>query len=158
MALEGERCWYTASGGAAGATLQLSFGNKLRRERPLSNPVHSPDYRRNQGSHTILIWCTWRLELKGRVLTSSADADLSRVAFINRLRRKSVLSAKAVAPGPDLTLSFSDGLILRVFADNVGASPPIRENWELWSGDELLIPSTTMRRRGRSKAQQRQLT
>ncbi|TPW21787.1 MAG: hypothetical protein FD126_337 [Elusimicrobia bacterium] len=135
-ALKGERCWYVSCGGRVGASFQLAFGGKVKREFPINNKAHSPAFRNNDPEFGLLVWSSWRLSKGSWILATSDEWD-ERADSAARLRSlKGLRVSQAVAQGAfsDLSLAFSDGKRLDVFCDRFRTRSSIENNWELFSG------------------------
>ena len=102
--LEGLRCWYISCGGAAGATFQLAFGDKVHRAAVLKNPAHSEEYRHYEGEANLLVWCTWRLDGPEGPLTSSDDVQEGVVRSLAQLQDAKVRSVSLTPNSWDLHL------------------------------------------------------
>lgn len=128
--LVGLECWYV-SAGAVGTTFELALGDRVPRSVPLKNPDHSAEFRQFEGEANLLVWCTWRLDGSEAPLSSSDDVPERVVAELGRLVGAKVANARVDGPAWDLSLDFSNGLCLRVFADHVPGEPSFDGNWEL---------------------------
>jgi hypothetical protein len=131
-------CWYVSSGGAAGASFQLALGEKIPREKPLSNPGHPREYRENEGEVNLLVWCTWRLRDDQHPISSSDDSPDHVREALTRLVNASVAQVELISPAWDLRLHFSNGLVLEVFCDHLSDDASFDGNWELWLTDKVV--------------------
>src|SRR5262249_9046674 len=95
--------------------------------------------RRYEGEVNLLVWCAWRLDSSDGPLTSWDDAPDRIRAQLARLQGIRVRAASAVAPTWDLSVSFWNGLKLRVFCDHVPDDPSFDGNWELWRTQDALV-------------------
>ena len=129
--LKGLKCWHVSSGGAAGSTIQLALGNKIERSIPLKNRAHSDEFRRFEGEASLLVWCAWRLDGPDRPLTSWDDAEESIDTGLAQLVGTQITSLEVLAPAWDLSIEFSNSLVLRVFCDHVPGEPSFHGNWDL---------------------------
>lgn len=128
--LVGQSCWYVSHGGSTAPTFELVMGQRIPREAQLQNAAHPDEFRLNRGSHSLLVWCSWRLQEPTKVLTTSDNvADLSQ---LDKLTDATLVIARCSAPAWDLELQFSNGLVLLIFSDNHGPDPTASQNWELW--------------------------
>jgi len=131
-ALVGHECWYVSAGGKTAPSFMLALGDKVARERPLTNPAQSAEFRANEGSVELLVWCAWRLQGPALVLASS-DQGASGLSALRAIVGASVTAVLCSPPAWDLLVEFSNGLELAVFCDHVEPNASIAQNWELWS-------------------------
>ncbi len=149
-ALLGKPCWHVSAGGV-GTTFKLSIGKKIRRIRPLtplptpeeshavkkkpSLPLqsarHREEFRLFNGEQRLLVWCTWRLDGASEPIASSDDTKEEVVLALQGLIDTTVTHVRIEQPAWDLTIQFSNGMILKVFCDHVGADASFPCNWEL---------------------------
>ena len=74
--LIGLECWYASFGGKhLGSSFSLAFGNKVPRAVPLSNTAHPEEFRTDEGSANLVVWCSWRLDSQESPESSSDDTD-----------------------------------------------------------------------------------
>jgi hypothetical protein len=130
-ALRGVRCWCAAVLGPNGF-LHLALGGKVPRRDALPGEAVPDDLRRFAGELGLFVECPWRLQLRAQALASSHDAmfqEARALGGLARLAGTTVRSARAAPPG-DVRLSFTNGLILSVFADRTDPGAG-RDNWSL---------------------------
>lgn len=127
----GQRCWYVSAGGVTWPSFVLVLGSMVPREQPLRNPEHTDLFRKHRGSIELLVWSSWRLQSKSAVVVSSKSEKAS-AAQLDSLLGATVSDADCLPPAWDLSLLFSNGLALQVFADNQGPNASPSQNWELW--------------------------
>jgi hypothetical protein len=123
-------CWHVSAGGATVPSFQLVMGTRIPRRAPLENLAQPQEFRLNQGSHSLLVWCSWRLQKPDRVLATSDDVD--SIGALDGLVGAGVVAVRCSPPAWDLELQFTNGLLLVVFCDNYGSCPSASRNWELW--------------------------
>lgn len=118
--IEGKSCWGIAAGANTGSVLNLHFGAKLPRRRPIPNPKLCPDLRRYDGELSILVDCAWRIETPKRVLCGWLECD-GRVnpleIGVEKLVHRVVTGTECHLPSCDLAFSFDNGMTLRLFCD-----------------------------------------
>ena len=136
--LESLECWYVSTGGAAGSTFQLSLGEKIRRDIPLKNSVHSEEFRHFEGSASILVWCAWRLDSVNGPITSWDDAQQGVEEGLHKLIGQKIESVDLIPLAWDVNVTFSNGLCLRVFCDHVPGDPSFDGNWDLRIRDVIV--------------------
>ena len=131
-ALKGQSCWHVSAGGSTWPTFLLACGEKIPRERELSNLAQAFEYRQNRGSVELLVWCSWRLEL-GLLFTasSSTEEDSSR-PNLEGLIGRSVVNVTCDCSFGDLKIDFSEGQRLSIFCDILANKDNSLPNWELW--------------------------
>lgn len=135
--LEGQPCWYVASGGAAGSSFSLAIGGKERRDSPLKNKAHSKVFRNNSPQFALLVWCSWRVSKDGKVVVTSDDCANKdgSAALVRRLKGKKLLRIDCRDSFGDLRIDFADGYRLDIFCDHGRIAPTLDDNWELFAGD-----------------------
>src|SRR5262245_25657984 len=69
--LIGEQCWAIIGGPGTGTVILLDLGRKSLREHALCNPALADEERRFESESSIHVWCSWRVEERGRVVGSS---------------------------------------------------------------------------------------
>jgi len=117
----GTECWSSIGGMGTGSAFVLDFGDKVRRKSPLTNRHLSEEQRSFQGSIWLhILGCTWRVDTATEVL-GAWDVGETRVedmvALMSGLVGGRVTAANVELPGLDLTLSFDNGMTLRLFCD-----------------------------------------
>ena len=120
--LKGKKCWGIVAGEGTGSIVGLDFGEKVLRLRPVDNPHLTDDERRFEAEMSVLVSCSWRLDSKLRVLTSSTAPNTNHgpmVKALELLRHRAIESMELSRPGYDLELWFRGGLRFRVFCDQV---------------------------------------
>jgi hypothetical protein len=118
--LRGKSCWAAIAGRGTGSAIDLHFGSKVPRERPLSNPTLTEEERRFEGEVSIYITCAWRLDSKSSVVSGWLDGGETVDEMVKGL--KSIVGHRAEAveiqkPAWDLKIKFDNDLTLMVFAD-----------------------------------------
>ena len=129
--LIGCRCFSAISGSGVEFAFALHLGEKQRRLLRLANQRLSFLQRTYEGSHTLTVECTWRIDGPNGVIASCFDrakpAGLRDVALEDLVDR-SVEGVELVRPGLDLHLRFEGGMVLRLFATEVDGKSK-RNNW-----------------------------
>ncbi len=137
--LLGLGCWYVASGGSIGTSFTLHLGAKMPRKQPLTNPAVSEEFRRYEGEHILLVWCSWRLDGLDDALASSdsscIDASEKLQAY---LKGRKMLAATTFNKTFDVLLEFEGDLQLRVFCDRFGGADWTGENWQLETSGQIV--------------------
>lgn len=129
--IHGNSCWHVSAGGVSWPSVMLALGEKIPRDRPLRNEAQPAVFRENDPSVSLLIWCSWRVELPKGPMGSSDGGETSE-RMVKEISGKRVQSCEHFAPGHDLTVTFDDLTVLRVFADHVDAVEcSFEQNWEL---------------------------
>src|SRR5262245_4269256 len=67
----GEECWAIIAGPGTGSVILLDLGAKLPRDVEVDNPRLSEDERKFEAPYSIHVWCSWRVEVEGRVVGSA---------------------------------------------------------------------------------------
>lgn len=131
-AIEGQECWYVSIGGCTYPSFELALGAKVPRAQPLGNQRQDAVFRENDPSHSLLVWCCWRLRTESEVLGTGSDPESdSSESPLCVLVGQRVVSVRCEAPVWDLRLSFTGGFVLDLFAESSGREGSGLPNWEL---------------------------
>lgn len=128
-----QRCWQVTSG-VIGSAFSLGFGDKL----PLKSPYKERSAVGTAAEGAVLVWCTWRLDRRGRPWASSDEKKRTIAKKLRVLRGSRVKSFKFRGPAWDLTLEFSGRLVLHVFCDHVPGEPSLDGNWQIHVGNTMV--------------------
>lgn len=118
--VRGTSCWSIVGGAGSGSIVSLRFGEKVRLERPLKNSRLSLEERIFDGERSLIVYCDWRLETRGAILSTSqsitehGEIDLS--AF-DRIKNQLVAEIGFSSDLPDLRLRFGNDIVFSVFCD-----------------------------------------
>lgn len=129
--LIGRRCFAAIGGRDVEFAFILHIGEQEKRSLRLSNPRLSFLERTFEGSHTLLVECTWRIDGPEGVCASCLDAAKPvgpRDDALAELVDRAIERVSVEAPGFDLALAFEGGYTLRVFASEVDEKAK-RSNW-----------------------------
>src|SRR5690242_284038 len=69
--LVGEECWAIIGGKGTGTVILLDLGAKLPRDVEVDNPALSDEERKFEAPYSVHVWCSWRVEVEGRVVGSA---------------------------------------------------------------------------------------
>lgn len=142
--LTGKSCWSAIGAGAAGSNMLLEFGDRVPLRTPSVNPHLSPLQRTYEGELGLFVECAWRLEAHNHVIVGSGDDSRSDGPISTKLNLvvgQSVTSAALAEGAPDLAVSFTDGLVLKVFCDQ-GSEEDGWDNYSLRVGDTIVVVGT----------------
>jgi hypothetical protein len=118
--VRGRECWSVIGGAGSGSVVSLRFGAKIRSKRPLRNPALSLEERNFEGERSLIIYCDWRLEAGGAILSSSQNTndygDLEMTPF-DGVKNNTVTDIAFSSPMHDLRIEFSSGIALSIFCD-----------------------------------------
>lgn len=135
--LPGKRCFSAISGDGVEFAFILHLGERQRRSLRLANPRLSFLQRTFEGSHTLLVECTWRVDGPEGVVASCLDEAKPagpRDAALEELTDRIVERVDVAAPGLDLTVRFEGGYSLLCFCTEVDERHD-RSNWTYaWPG------------------------
>jgi hypothetical protein len=129
--LIGCRCFSAISGPSVEFAFVLHLGERQRRFLRLANQRLSFLQRTYEGSHTLLVECTWRIDGPNGVLSSCFDRAKPggpRDAALEDLVDRAVEGIELFRPGLDLDVRFEGGLVLRLFATEADEKSK-RNNW-----------------------------
>jgi hypothetical protein len=129
-------CWGIVAGANTGSVLDLHLGQKLLRRSPVRNPTLSEDLRQNRGELAIFIQCAWRLEDKEQVICGWGD-DFSDGGPLRKgiqlILNQAVEHVSIRRPSFDLTLCFTNSLMLQIFCDQTELSEEHGMNYVLFA-------------------------
>ncbi|MEA2597566.1 MAG: hypothetical protein QOF01_4035 [Thermomicrobiales bacterium] len=131
--LAGKRCWGVAAGEGTGARLGLDMGGKVKRDRPLDNPLVSEDVRCYEAAYSLFVeGCPWRVQSAAAVVGGWLDDNANDGPMVATLER--LVGARVEPPAWDLRLGFDHGLALVVFPDATAGA-----EWD--DNDRLFTPA-----------------
>jgi hypothetical protein len=110
------------------------------RLHPLRNPTQPLAYRQNEPEYGLMVWCGWRVLLKGKsVLTSEGcENDPRLLEQVNKLSGLAVGDVDLVSDFGDVRLYFGKGFQLDIVCDRAPRSSGLDENWELFHYEALI--------------------
>lgn len=116
-------CWSVIAGEGSGSHVSIDFGEKLGRNKPLSNPNIPEISRKYYGEFSIYIEeCAWRLESIETIICGSLSPNDNNGIIINGLNRlvgKKVEDVNIIRPALDLEIIFEDSLKLILFCNTL---------------------------------------
>jgi hypothetical protein len=115
----GKKCWAVIAGPGTGSVVDLYFGEKIRRVRPLTNSALSAEERLFEGEQSLVVYSAWRIESDSEIISTSQNVGASGIDLrqILSLIGEVVVRVEFVSSFYDLQVAFSNGLKLRVFCD-----------------------------------------
>lgn len=138
----GRACWNVNSGEAVGTTFQLSFGEKIPRLKPLTNPTLTDEYRHNDGETNLLVWCSYRLLRDGAMVASDRTSEKA----IHQILKASVLHScpkiVTISESADLVIEFDNGVVVDIFANCIRCGRTAN-HWDIWTRKRGLFATTT---------------
>ena len=120
--LVGQLCWGVIAGAGTGSIVDLKIGRKILRKTPVRNPHLSRLQRKYDSEYAIFILCVWRVDSKSKVVCGCWDDNTENGEMLAGLRRlvgSTITSVDVKKPAWDLDLTFSNGLVLKVFCDSI---------------------------------------
>jgi hypothetical protein len=87
-------------------------------------------FRRYEPEIAFYVWCTWRLDSASGVVASSDTSEAEIAKGLHRLVGEALKRATVSPPAWDLTLEFTNDLVLKIFCDHAGRKPSFGGNWE----------------------------
>jgi hypothetical protein len=97
----------------------LDFGKRVRRARPIKNPMLTAEQRDFDAEITVFLKdAAWRIDSKQEPICSSSDSNERggpMLSGLHRLVGKKVNSTSVSAPAGDLKIVFAGGVRLLVF-------------------------------------------
>ncbi|MDR3196802.1 MAG: hypothetical protein LBU34_02935 [Planctomycetaceae bacterium] len=120
------QCCHTVSNNEF--SLRLDFGGTIKRTCTRKEHEEIDRDIQEEGEYDILIWCTWRLQDSNDAICSSNCPDEVCEAGIKRLLDQKVISVEIFPPACDATVTFSSGLVLKIFC-NYTKDSETETNW-----------------------------
>lgn len=142
--LEGLPCWSIKAGPGTGSRLMVHFGDKVPRPRPLRNQRLSSEERHFRGEISLFVESCWRLDSYTEVVAGCWDDNRpgkTMLTGLDRLIGSSVAKASAQPPGYDLTIEFSEGLVLHIFCTATNSSEA-EDNYSIADTSSILSVGT----------------
>ncbi|MDR1140976.1 MAG: hypothetical protein LBL62_04730 [Planctomycetaceae bacterium] len=109
-------------------SLRLDFGGTIKRTCTEKEREETGRDIQEEGEYDILIWCAWRLQDSNDAICSSNCPDEVCEAGIKRLLGQDVISVEIFPPACDAAVTFSSGLVLKIFC-NYTKDSEIETNW-----------------------------
>lgn len=116
--LNDQTCWGIVAGEGTGSVVELLIGEKIKRERPLDNPIVDSAVREYDPEISIFIQCAWRLANKEKVICSclsSNQNDGPMLSGLRRLKDNRISSTVLNVESMDLSIRFADDLVFSIF-------------------------------------------
>jgi hypothetical protein len=106
-------------GAGTGSTIALGFGEQVPARRWLKNQSLSTKDRTSEPERSLLIYCDWRLEKGGQILSTSQSIyeESIDLRILEAAKGTRVKDIRFVSAAHDLCLDFEDDLSLVVFCD-----------------------------------------
>jgi hypothetical protein len=145
--LIGKRCVGFSAGAGAGSVIDLEFGLRRPRRKPLTNPFLTEEQRLGEPDISLFVKCVWRLDSDREVICGAWDDnshDGIMLGGLNALVGKQVLSFNLDEPGLDLSLKFDNYWTLRIFCDQVNEDDG-DDNYSIYSMQDILTVTTKSR-------------
>ena len=118
--LKGKRCWSIIAGAGTGSVVNLGFGDKKEKTKPLTNPELTEEQRNFDPEIEIMIHCSWRLLSSGSIICGWRDSNESDGDMLNGLhllKDKKVVGVKLTEVVYDLEICFEDNIYIQLFCD-----------------------------------------
>ncbi|MCW8930254.1 MAG: hypothetical protein OQL19_08470 [Gammaproteobacteria bacterium] len=116
-------CWSVISGEGSGSHVSLEFGEKVPRNKPLSNPNLSDLSKKYTGKYSIFIEeCSWRLESHELIICGSSSPNNNEGIMVNGLDKligKKVVDINIAKLSLDIAITFNDDLKLILFCNTI---------------------------------------
>ncbi len=151
--LVGKECWGTVAGEGAGSFISLEIGDKIPRRKLVDNSALEMIVRNYEGEYGLSIECAWRLDSDKEVICGSWDDNSKKgkmLQGLNLLVGRHITRVDLLKPAWDLTVEFSDSLILKIFCDQTNEEDE-NDNYMLFTSTEILVIGS----RGRLDFEQR---
>ncbi len=133
MKFAGATCWSVLLGKNTGSAVDMKFGDKLPRIRPLNNPHLSSDERKYDGEMSLyIIGCVWRIDSDEEVISVShekIETGSPSYEVFKSFIGHTLDNISLAVPGLDASFRFSNGLTLKLFCDRTGPKEPGNDNY-----------------------------
>ena len=119
--IQGVACWSVVAGKGTGSVINIGFGGKIKRDKPLLNRTLGEEERHFEAEYSLLVYCAWRLSHNGSVQCSWRDDnghDGPMLKGLSLLKSSKLTAAQFEADSFDLTFMFENGLRLDIFCDH----------------------------------------
>lgn len=142
--LIGQPCWHV-SAGAIGSLASFDIGEKVKRDRPL--PFHNAnlpmELHKYQGKYVFFLAdCPWRLDSAESIIASWQDnnaPDGRIVTGLTQLQNTTITDITLTTPALDLAITFSNGLTLRIFPDQIEENEADNYSLSVAGGDAYIV-------------------
>jgi len=128
--------------------VSMSFGEKILREAPIPNPHLSGDARQFEAEYSLFLeHCAWRIENQTQIICGSTDDNSNDGPMVMGLRILIGRQVEAIELSPvscDLLMSFSSGVILRVFCDQLNMADEF-DNYTFFQPNSRFVVGTHSR-------------
>jgi len=127
-------CWAVLGGAGTGSILNLHFGKKIPRSRPIKNPRLPPESQAYEGEFVVFITCAWRLMSDKEIVCGSFSNNEKggvMLTGLNQIIGQNVRRVELIPDTLDLRIFFENDLQLHLFnnlgeADNSDVSYSIK--------------------------------
>ena len=118
--LKGKACWFIVAGCGTGSIVNLGFGSKKKKSKPLTNSELTREERCFSPELGLMIYCAWRV-LKSDVVVcgwrDSNELEGDMLNGLNLLKDKKVVDVKLAKAAYDLDIYFEDDVCIQLFCD-----------------------------------------
>lgn len=141
--LIGKECTTIIGGAGSGSVIGLGFGERLRRTKPLKNPMLREADRNYASELELTVYCAWRLGSGSEVLCGWRDAGEDRTWSLLRSLVGRTVESTTVEPGThDVAVRFDGAFALDIFCD-ITANDESEDNYTF--ADKETIESVGIR-------------
>lgn len=114
-------CWAIIAGEGTGSHVDLFFGQKIVRKKPLTNPYLSDVAKKFDSEFSLFVEeCAWRVESGTEVLCGSMSENSNDGIMLNGLMallNQKVSNVVFLTPSLDLKIEFKNGLKFILFCN-----------------------------------------
>jgi hypothetical protein len=114
-------CWSVVGGRGTGSVILIKLGERVRREREIANSSLTEEERQFDPLFSLMIWCSWRVEMSRKVVGSwvalTESGELEPTGALG-MKGRHLTGFHLDDPIPDLQLDFDD-LRLSLFVDTL---------------------------------------
>ena len=121
--LIGLECWGVTGGEGTGSVISIDMGKKTLRKKPSTNPYLSKLVAKYNSSHSLMVYCPWRIESKTNILSASFMPNDNNGIMVKGLKEITGTTIKNIicgSPAYDLHIEFSNETNLIVHCSNIG--------------------------------------
>ncbi len=138
------KCWGIIAGSGTGSVLNLQFGAKIPRQKPLDNPTLRQDVRLFDAEYDLFIECVLRLDTNQEVICGAWDDNSTEgpmLEGLNNILEKPVTGITVLEPAWDVIIEFDDSFKLKIFCDQVNEEDE-NDNYSFFTPKQVITVGT----------------
>lgn len=121
--LQGLECWGVIAGTGSGSMITIELGRRIQRDAPVKNDNISEELRNYCGEYCVFVeGCAWRLEDNETIVCGWGEEGATIREKMRCLVGCKLTKVELSNWAFDLTLSFNDRYLLRLFCDQTAGT------------------------------------